>query len=166
VLSARRLSSGIICVSSTGFILPESQLLDRIADLVKTASLCVFATVGDHQPHCSLMAYLPNDACDEIYMLTGKDSHKYRNLQQNRSVSLLIDNRGEDSREQTVALTVNGRYDPKIAPQKRRKELQRLLTAYPHLKGLADGSDMELICIRVHSFLFLKGPTESHFIEL
>lgn len=141
-------------------------MLERIANLIKAAKLCVFATVGDRRPHCSLMAYLPNEACDEIYMLTGKDSHKYRNLQQNRSVSLLIDNRGENAREKTLALTVSGRCEPVTDAEKRRKVLNQLLTAHPQLKELAESPEMEVLRIRVQSFLLLEGPTRSHYIEL
>lgn len=144
----------------------EMPLLERIQNLVKSRDHCVFATVGDRQPHCSLMAYLPNDACSEIYMLTDKDSHKYRNLQQNRSVSLLIDNRGENDRDKTLALTVSGRYALQIEAEKRRRVLDRLLAAFPHLQGLAQSPGLEVICVKVQSFLLLEGPTESHYIEL
>ena len=143
-----------------------SPLLERIVNLIQSTNLCVFATVSDQRPRCSLMAYLSNEDGSEIYMLTGKDSHKYRNLQQNRSVSLLIDNRGETAREKTLALTVSGQYEPRIDDEKRRWALDRLLSAYPHLNGLADTPDMEVVCIRVESFLLLEGPTQSHYVEL
>ena len=71
-------------------------MLKRMKKIVKDKDVCVLATVMDNVPHCSLMSYATDDDCREIYMMTHKQTKKYRNLLQNVKVSLLIDTREEN----------------------------------------------------------------------
>ena len=86
-------------------------MLETMKSIAKENSLCVLATVNENAaPHCSLMAYAIDDQCREIYMATLTSSRKFRNLQKNSAVSLLIDTRGMEIYHQIRALTINGVY--------------------------------------------------------
>ena len=135
--------------------------------IVRDGDLCVLATVSGGKPHCSLMAYVSNEDCSEIYMVTQRDSVKFRNLQENPSVSLLIDTReGHQgpNRPKAQALTVNG-VSQTVNEVNRSKVRNMLLERHPHLKVFMDHPNAELLCIRISSFLFLDGLTDSHFVE-
>jgi nitroimidazol reductase NimA-like FMN-containing flavoprotein (pyridoxamine 5'-phosphate oxidase superfamily) len=119
-------------------------MLERIKALVKEKDICVLATVSGDKPHCSLMAYVTDDDCREIYMVTQRESRKYENLMKNRSVSLLIDTREENlgsRRPEAKALTVSGTFK----------------------KIFLDHPNAEILCIRVTSFLLLDGLTDAHY---
>ena len=141
-------------------------MLDRIKALVREKDMCVLATVSNNRPHCSLMAYIANDACTEIYMVTFKDTKKYRNLMENPWVSLLIDTREEDRgsrRSQAKALTVTGVFEQIEDDNIRHRIREALMRRHPQLEGFADHPDAEVFSIRIHSFLLLDGLTNSYF---
>jgi nitroimidazol reductase NimA-like FMN-containing flavoprotein (pyridoxamine 5'-phosphate oxidase superfamily) len=142
---------------------------EEMKQLVRGNDLCVLATVSGNTPHCSLMAYATDENCREIYMVTLRESRKFKNLIENPGVSLLIDTREEHptpNRSQASALTVSGRFQrigDKEALDAARK---RLLERHAHLKELLDHPDAEIFCIRMLSMLFLKGVNDAHFAEV
>ena len=76
--------------------------------LVREKNMCVLATVADGRPRCSLMAYATDEACEEIYMVTHRNTQKFKNLMKNAAVSLLVDSREKAPRNRAQALTVDG----------------------------------------------------------
>jgi nitroimidazol reductase NimA-like FMN-containing flavoprotein (pyridoxamine 5'-phosphate oxidase superfamily) len=141
-------------------------MLERMKALVREKDICVLATVSGGKPHCSLMAYATDDSCLEFYLVTYRNTVKYRNLNENPSVSLLIDTREEHrgaKRQQGKALTVSGTFEAIADVEKRKAVLARLLARHPHLKEFMSDPDAEPICIKVTSFLLLDGLTDAHF---
>jgi len=145
------------------------EMLEEMKRLLRENRLCVLATVSKGRPHCSLMGYATDDDCREIYMVTLKDTRKYRNLKENPWVSLLVDTRLSD--EETMAgrgkaLTVEGVFREVTEAKERERVLKRFLEANPHMGSFIAHHDAEPIVIRVSSLLLLEGPTESSFLEL
>jgi nitroimidazol reductase NimA-like FMN-containing flavoprotein (pyridoxamine 5'-phosphate oxidase superfamily) len=141
-------------------------MLERIKALVKEKDICVLATVSGDKPHCSLMAYVTDDDCREIYMVTQRESRKYENLMKNRSVSLLIDTREENlgsRRPEAKALTVSGTFKKINNKNKKFQVRSKLLARHPHVKEFLDHPNAEILCIRVTSFLLLDGLTDAHY---
>jgi nitroimidazol reductase NimA-like FMN-containing flavoprotein (pyridoxamine 5'-phosphate oxidase superfamily) len=134
--------------------------------MVKKKDMAVLATVWEGKPHCSLMAYLCNDPCTEIYMVTYRHTQKYKNLAKNPLVSVLIDTRDEDMvshRKQVKALTISGQYQPILDREKKATIRQQMLERHPHLHDIIEHKDGEIIVIHIASFLLLDGPTTAHF---
>jgi nitroimidazol reductase NimA-like FMN-containing flavoprotein (pyridoxamine 5'-phosphate oxidase superfamily) len=141
-------------------------MLERMKALVREKDICVLATVSGGKPHCSLMAYVADDDCREIYMVTHRGTNKYKNLKENPAVSLLIDTREERSASPGVgarALTVSGVFQEIEKEDKREGVRARLLEKHPTLGAFLDDPDAELLCIRVYSFLLLDGLTDAHY---
>ena len=141
-------------------------MLERMKALVRENDICVLATVAGDKPHCSLMAYVTDEDCREIYMVTYKQSRKYENLMKNRSVSLLIDTREEhlgSRRPEAKALTVSGTFKKIDEKNKKIQVRSKLLHRHPHVKEFLDHPNAEILCIRVESFLLLDGLTDAHF---
>jgi nitroimidazol reductase NimA-like FMN-containing flavoprotein (pyridoxamine 5'-phosphate oxidase superfamily) len=144
----------------------RNPMLKKMKKLVKDKDVCVLATVMDNVPHCSLMSYVPDRDCREIYMMTRKGTKKFRNLAANRTVSLLIDTREEDcgaDRAKIKALTVSGVF--KTIGDKAKKKLvrQKLLKKHPQLKPFAQDPDTEVFAVKVKSFQLLDGVKDSYF---
>jgi general stress protein 26 len=141
-------------------------MLEKMKELVRKNNICVLATVSGDKPHCSLMAYITNVTCEEIYMVTHKNTTKFNNLQNNPSVSLLIDSRETQPRSNAQALTIDGVFIPLIDENKKQKIRDRMLESFPHMKDFIHHPESELIRIKINSFLLLDGLTESHFVSL
>ena len=134
--------------------------------LVREKDICVLATVSYDTPHCSLMAYVADQDCREIYMVTQRHSRKYENLMRNPNVSLLIDTREEHPGShlpEAKALSVSGTFQKMDDENKKVHVRSRLLERHPHIKELLNRPDAAILCIRVNSFLLLDGLTDAHF---
>ena len=142
-------------------------MIEKMKALVKGKHICVLAMVSQAAtPHCSLMVYVADEECREIYMATHSSTMKYQNLLHNPAVSLLIDSREVTPRQQAQALTISGLFQPIDDKNKKERVEARLLRQHPHLKELIKNPDTVLICIKVQSFLLLDGLTDSHFVNL
>lgn len=140
-------------------------MLEKMKALVREKDFCVLATVAGERPHCSLMSYVTDDDCRELYMLTHRESKKYKNLTGNGAVSLLIDSRGENSGE-IRALTVSGDYRKIQSESQRKMSLERLLARHPELKLFADDPDTEVFAVTIRSFQLLEGISDSSFVAV
>lgn len=130
--------------------------------------MCVLATCYDNKPHCSLMAYLPNQEADIVYMVTRKKTHKYKNLLENPNVSLLIDTRTQEGplgRAAVQALTISGICTPVQEPAERDSVCSQIVIQHPHLKELAEHPDAAIISIKLDSFLLLDGALKAHHVS-
>jgi nitroimidazol reductase NimA-like FMN-containing flavoprotein (pyridoxamine 5'-phosphate oxidase superfamily) len=144
-------------------------MLEKMQRLAKENDICVLATAAGGKPHCSLMSYVTDDDCREIYMTTHKDTRKYKNLMENPAVSLLIDTREKHSgrhRAEAKAMTVSGMCSIIEEEDKSAMVRAKLLARHPHLKEFLDHPDSELLCVRITSFLLLNGLSDSYFEEV
>ncbi|MGD8504627.1 MAG: pyridoxamine 5'-phosphate oxidase family protein [Syntrophobacterales bacterium] len=144
-------------------------MLDKMKDVIRSQDMCVLATVKGNKPHCSLMAYVTDEECRIIYMITHKNTAKYRNLTANPSLSLLIDtrlmDRGED-RQRAKALTVNGVFERIEDSDKRSNILAKFVESHVHLKEFAGHPDAEILAVRIQSLQLLDGVTDAYYETL
>jgi nitroimidazol reductase NimA-like FMN-containing flavoprotein (pyridoxamine 5'-phosphate oxidase superfamily) len=109
------------------------------------------------------MAYVTDENCTEIYMVTHKNTNKYKNLMENPAVSLLIDTREISHRSKAKALTVEGVCAAIESEEKRKKVHAKLLGVHPHLAEFINHSEAQILCVKIRSFLLLNGLQESYF---
>ena len=143
-------------------------MLEAIRDLIQSGDVCVLSTVSGGEPHSSLMSYITDAACREFYMITLTGTRKYRNLEGNSAVSLLIDTREEDverRRKDIRALTVRGVFQKLKDPSESERVLGLLLERHPHLQELAGNGKAKVFAVRAKSFQLLDGVSRSHFEE-
>ena len=137
---------------------------EAIKTLIQSREVCVLSTVSDGTPHCSLMSYVADDQCREIYMLTLAGTRKYRNLSGNSAVSVLIDNREEGfGRGGNIqALTVSGVFREIGEPAEAETIRRRLLERRPQLTELIAGGETRVFAVRATAFQLLDGVSHSH----
>jgi nitroimidazol reductase NimA-like FMN-containing flavoprotein (pyridoxamine 5'-phosphate oxidase superfamily) len=144
-------------------------MLEAIKTLIRSRDVCVLSTVSGGEPHCSLMSYVTDEACREFYMITLTGTKKYRNLEGNRAVSLLIDTREEDvdhRRKDIRALTVSGVFQELTDPADEARILRQLLEKHPHLAELAGSGKAKIFAVCAKAFQLLDGVSRSHFEEV
>ena len=142
-------------------------MIDKMKTLVWEKDTCVLATASGGRPHCSLMSYIVDAECREIFIVTNRSTKKYRNLMENPWVSLLIDTREEDRNlavGQKKALTVSGVFQ-KLDPARKKVIRAQFLARHPQLRELVDGPEAEIISIRLQSFQLLEGVEDAYFAE-
>lgn len=138
-------------------------MLKEMKALARQKNICVLATVAGDRPYCSLMAYVTDENCEEIYMVTLRNTQKYKNLTQNPAVSLLIDTRENSPRSEAQALTVEGVCAEIQSEEKRKKVRAKLLAVHPPLADFIHHPEAEILCIQIDSFLLLNGLQDAHF---
>lgn len=144
-------------------------MLEKMKDIMRSQDMCVLATVSGNKPHCSLMAYLTDEECRTIYMITHKHTTKYRNLTANPFLSLLIDTRLTDigeGRQKGKALTVNGVFERIADSNKRFNILAKFLEKHVHLKEFAAHPDAEVLAVKIQTLQLLDGVTNAYFETL
>jgi nitroimidazol reductase NimA-like FMN-containing flavoprotein (pyridoxamine 5'-phosphate oxidase superfamily) len=102
-------------------------------------------------------------------MLTLIGTKKYRNLESNSAVSLLIDTREEDidhRRKDIRALTVTGVFQAIEDLSEQKRVLQQLLERNPHLKEFAESVEAKVFSVRAKTFQLLDGVSRSYFEEV
>ena len=138
-------------------------MIEKIKQILMDEKYCVLATAMNNKPHCSLMAYCIDEDCKKLYMVTDKDSDKYRNLQANGIVSLMIDTRSSDIGKTAKALTVNGSFKPINDEETINNVKQKLIERHPGLNVFLDKESSFIISIEVESFLLLDGFTDAYY---
>ena len=142
------------------------KMLERMKDIVKGNDLCVLATLSEGKPHCSLMSYLSDEKCQEIYMISHKQTKKYSNLIENPTVSLLIDTREEENggkRMYIKALTVSGEFQTINDPGKKDLIRAKFLKRHSHLTDFLNDPGAEIFSIKIKSFQLLDGVKDAFF---
>ena len=135
-------------------------------ELARDQNRCVMATITGRKPYCSLMAYVTNRECTKIYMVTHRQTQKYKNLITNPAVSLLIDSRDTLPRSAVQAMTVEGVFQKIEDPAEDIKVRQKLLSVHPHLNEFMGHPEAEVFCIKIKSFLLLNGLTQASFEDM
>lgn len=138
-------------------------MLKEMKALAREKNICVLATITDRKPYCSLMAYVTDKTCTEMYMVTHKQSKKYQNLIVNPAVSMLIDTRDTSPRSAARAMTVEGVFQEIKNPTKEKEVRRKLLSAHPHLNEFMQHPEAQVFQIKIKSFLLLNGLTQASF---
>jgi nitroimidazol reductase NimA-like FMN-containing flavoprotein (pyridoxamine 5'-phosphate oxidase superfamily) len=141
----------------------DTKMLEEMKSLAREKNICVLATIVDRKPYCSLMAYVTNTACTEIYMVTHRQTQKFRNLASNPAVSLMIDTRDTSPRADVRAMTIEGLFQKFTDTAEEQKVRRKLLSAHPHLDAFMGHPEAEVFKIKLKSFLLLDGLTRSSF---
>lgn len=137
-----------------------------IQELIQANKICVMATVSEGAPHCSLMSYAADDACREIYMATHKDTKKYRNLENNPSVSILVDSREDRAAgpsAQTKALTISGKLERKIDENKMAAARAQLFEKHAELREIFNDPNTAILVVKIQAVQLLDGITDAYF---
>lgn len=139
---------------------------EDIRELMKAGRTCVLATVSGKEPHCSLMSYATDDDCREIYMATSRQTKKYRNLQANPHISLLVDSRQDviaGPAAPVRALTIAGTFQKEVDEKKEADIRERLFRKNADLKKIFADPDAAIIVVKICTVQLLDGLTDAYF---
>jgi heme iron utilization protein len=131
-------------------VTPPAQLLKEVVD---TQYFAVLNTVGEGVPYSNLVSFVISQDLRSLVFVTDRNTRKYRNIQENKNISLLIDNRTNRPSDvsQAIAITVIGIAREQI---ENKSSLQAIfLTRHPYLQQFVENPDNALILVTVSEYI-------------
>jgi len=136
----------------------SSQILQELFAAQRSA---VLATTENGQPYLSLMAFATTSDLQYLLVATYRATRKYRNIEADPRVALLVDNRTNQptDTEQAMAVTALGAAKEVGAAEKDRF-LQIYLAKHPHLEKFVTSPECALIEVEVERYLVVSNFQE------
>lgn len=136
----------------------SSQMLQELFAAQRSA---VLATTENGQPYLSLMAFATTIDLQYLLVATYRATRKYRNIEADPRVALLVDNRTNQptDTEQAMAVTALGAAKEVGAAEKDRF-LQIYLAKHPHLEKFVTSPKCALIEVEVERYFVVSNFQE------
>jgi uncharacterized pyridoxamine 5'-phosphate oxidase family protein len=131
---------------------------EYVEEALQSNRLAVLATVGNDQPHASLIAITPYDGFRKLIFATYRNTQKYRNLTCNCKVAVLIEGKDEDKSgiQNGFVITAYGE-EEEICITAKNTALQTHLKNYPELISFTEAADCALILVKVENYQVVQG---------
>ena len=126
------------------------QLLEKV---LNTQYFAVLNTLGEGLPYSNLVSFAVTENLRALVFVTSRNTRKYRNIQGNKNISLLIDNRTNRPSDvsQAIAITAIGTACEEV---ENRSSLQAIFLArHPQLKQFVDDQNNAIMLITVSEYI-------------
>jgi len=132
-----------------------------LQELFAAQRSAVLATTENGQPYLSLMAFATTSDLQYLLVATYRATRKYRNIEADPRVALLVDNRTNQptDTEQAMAVTALGAAKEVGAAEKDRF-LQIYLAKHPHLEKFVTSPECALIEVEVERYFVVSNFQE------
>lgn len=135
---------------------------DLVGKMLKENQLCVLCTESQAMPHCSLMTYILGEDGRTLYLITSMNSRKYKNLMENKNVSVLIDSRqhmASGSNFPIISVTFDGVLTDIDKPRLENIRDQ-FREGHPELEEILIQDNCMIFSVHLKSYLLLNGPVQ------
>jgi general stress protein 26 len=131
---------------------------EYVEEALQSNQLAVLATVGDDQPHASLIAITPFKGFRQLIFATYRNTRKFRNLTTNGKVAILIEGENEDKSgiQDGFVITAYGSAK-EINMDANDDAMQAHLLKYPELMSFTSEPDCALVLINVENYQVVQG---------
>lgn len=135
---------------------------DKVEKMLMENQLCVLCTESHGMPHCSLMTYILDEEGKLLYLLTSMNSRKYKNLKENKNVSVIIDSRQQlevGSKRPITSVTFDGECFEIENPLLEVMRAQ-FRARHPELGEILAQDSCVIFGVRLKNYLLLNGPVQ------
>lgn len=141
-------------------LINEGSLL-MLQEFLASQRSAVLATTENGQPYLSLMAFAATDDLQYLLVATYRATRKFRNIEADPRVALLVDNRSNQpsDTEQSMAVTALGRAK-EVEAAERNWFLRIYIAKHPHLEIFVSSPECTLIKIRVERYFLVSNFQE------
>jgi nitroimidazol reductase NimA-like FMN-containing flavoprotein (pyridoxamine 5'-phosphate oxidase superfamily) len=128
----------------------NNKVMRRIKEVIDSQSIAVLGTSKNDEPYSCLVAYATTDDVRYLIFATMRERLKYRNLLVNPRVSVIIDDRTENSSDfnETTSITILGNAQDVIGTE-REENAALLLKLHPSLTDFVNSPDCAIIRVNV-----------------
>ena len=130
-----------------------TQPAQLLKEVIGTQYFAVLSSLGDGLPYSNLVSFAISEDLRSLVFVTDRNTRKYRNIQENNNISLLIDNRTNQPSDvsQAIAITVIG--TAREETENRRSLQTVFLTRHPHMQQFVDNSNNAMILVTVSEYI-------------
>jgi nitroimidazol reductase NimA-like FMN-containing flavoprotein (pyridoxamine 5'-phosphate oxidase superfamily) len=143
----------------------QRTIKEHIEGILKSSGFAVLATVGNGQPHTSLIAITPIEDFSQLIFATYRNTLKYQNLKQNDKVSVLIE--GEhvnvNGLKECIVLTIVGHIQ-EISNEDREAYFNLHLKQHPELESFMLSANCALILIIAQLYQVVFGIDDIRWV--
>ena len=141
----------------------RSQSLLR--QILTTQYFAVLNTVGEGLPHCNLVSFAVTDDLRSLVFATRRDTRKYTNIQENRGISLLVDNRSNRPVDisEAIAIEVIGTAHEETGNSSRLRVV--LSDRHPQLRRFVEAPESAIIEVHVREYI-ISGFEETERVVM
>ena len=135
----------------------ENKVFKAIQKLLFSQRLGVLGTFGSGRPYCSLVSFSSGEDLRQIYFFTTRSTHKFSNIQETGSVSILVDNRSnrEEDLHETEAVTAVGIVSV-LSGLEFEKASHVHLRKHPYLEDFVSSPTSALLAIEVDAYFLVR----------
>jgi general stress protein 26 len=132
-------------------IMPRHEGLLR--EIVSTQYFAVLNTIGQGLPHSNLVSFAATEDLKSLIFVTGRNTRKYRNVQDNHNVSLLIDNRTNRPSDTSQAIAIAAIGTAREATDNRSLLRDILLARHPQLRHFVEAPDSAIMLVTIRRYI-------------
>lgn len=126
---------------------------ELLREVVSTQYFAVLNTIGHGLPYSNLVSFAATDDLRSLVFVTGRNTRKYRNVQDNHNISLLIDNRTNKPSDtsQAVAIAAIGIAREEIDNRSLLRDI--FLARHPQLRHFVEAPDNALMLVTIRKYI-------------
>ncbi len=134
----------------------KKDIRSQIQAIADTTHFAVLATEKDGFPYTNIIGYYLEDDLKSLYFFTSKNTRKFKNIQKNSSVSILMDNREiyADKTYLITAITILGKAS--IVDRDNKHIRQRYLDRYMELGSFTESDFNSLVKIDISRYIVVN----------
>jgi uncharacterized pyridoxamine 5'-phosphate oxidase family protein len=126
---------------------------ELLREVVSTQYFAVLNTIGQGLPHSNLVSFAATDDLRSLVFVTGRNTRKYKNMQDNHNISLLIDNRTNKPSDtsQATAIAAIGIAREEIDKKSLLRDI--FLARHPQLRQFVDAPDNAIMLVTIRLYI-------------
>lgn len=126
---------------------------ELLREIVSTQYFAVLNTIGQGLPHSNLVSFAATEDLKSLVFVTGRNTRKYGNIQDNHNISLLIDNRTNRSSDtsQATAIAAIGIAREEIDNRSLLRDI--FLARHPQLRHFVEAPDSAIMLVTIRKYI-------------
>jgi uncharacterized pyridoxamine 5'-phosphate oxidase family protein len=126
---------------------------ELLREIVSTQYFAVLNTIGQGLPHSNLVSFAATEDLKSLVFVTGRNTRKYRNVQDNHNVSLLIDNRTNrpSDTSRATAIAAIGIAREEIDNRSLLRDI--FLARHPQLRHFVEAPDSAIMLVTIRKYI-------------
>lgn len=145
----------------------KDNIQKQIKRILQSQLYGILATSYKNQPYMSLLAFIASKDMKSIYVATGRNTHKFQNVNENDKVAFFIDTRENNNLDvsSAYALTVFG--TAKEINKKKNTQIKKLyISRHPQLDSFIHSQNVEFLQIKISSFSLVERFQNVYLLEM
>jgi len=126
---------------------------ELLREIVSTQYFAVLNTIGQGLPHSNLVSFAATEDLKSLVFVTGRNTRKYRNVQDNHNISLLIDNRTNrpSDTSQAIAIAAIGIAREEMDNRSLLRDI--FLARHPQLRHFVEAPDSAIMLVTIRKYI-------------